>query len=66
MHFVRTHESGTIYKAYENDGLVFPSDVTGAIEGQTACRYWGGRTVFSAGAHDGAFAQYTDTPVGTF
>lgn len=66
VHFVRTHESGTIYKAYENDGLVFPSDVTGAIEGQTACRHWAGRTVFSAPSHDGAFAQYTDTPVGTF
>lgn len=66
VHFVRIHESGTIYKAYENDGLVFPADVTGAIEGQTACRYWTGRTVFAAGPQVREFAQYTDTPRGTY
>jgi predicted transcriptional regulator/DNA-binding XRE family transcriptional regulator len=66
VHFVRIHESGTIYKAYENDGLIFPADVTGAIEGQTACRHWTGRTVFSAGSHIKEFAQYTDTPSGTY
>jgi hypothetical protein len=41
VHFARVHESGTIYKAYENDNVRFPADVTGAIEGQHACR--GGR-----------------------
>ena len=34
VHFARVHESGTIYKAYENDDVRFPTDVTGAIEGQ--------------------------------
>ena len=31
--------TGVIYKAYEN-GLHFPTDATGAIEGQRVCRYW--------------------------
>ncbi len=37
-HFVKNDESGIIYKAYENDGVVFPADATGAIEGQRMCR----------------------------
>src|SRR5581483_1650514 len=38
VHFARTDASGTIYKAYENDGMVYPTDATGAIEGQLVCR----------------------------
>ena len=38
--------SGVIYKAYENDGVHFPTDATGAIEGQRVCRYWTARVVF--------------------
>ena len=33
VHFMRVHESGTIYKAYENDGVHFPADVTGRDRG---------------------------------
>jgi predicted transcriptional regulator/DNA-binding XRE family transcriptional regulator len=66
LHFMRTHESGTIYKAYENDGVRFPADVTGAIEGQHACRKWACRTVFDATDKVSTFPQYTDTPTGTF
>src|SRR6202020_2149662 len=32
-HFVKNDASGVIYKAYQNDGVVFPADATGAIEG---------------------------------
>ena len=39
-HFQKTHKSGIIYKAYENDGVTFPQDHTGAIEGQPSCKYW--------------------------
>jgi transcriptional regulator with XRE-family HTH domain len=66
VHFLRAHESGTIYKAYANDGVSFPTDVTGAIEGQRACRQWGARLVF---AEDDDFVpryQYTDMPSGTY
>jgi predicted transcriptional regulator/DNA-binding XRE family transcriptional regulator len=66
VHFMRTHESGTIYKAYENDGVRFPTDVTGAIEGQPACRKWAARTVFEARDQFSTFYQYTDTPGGTY
>lgn len=66
VHFMRVHRSGTIYKAYENDGVRFPTDVTGAIEGQPACRYWTARTVFSLAQSSGAHQQYTDTPTGTY
>ena len=66
MHFQRVHESGTIYKAYENDGVAFPTDATGAIEGQLACRHWASRTVFTAPEKFTTYGQYTDTPSGTY
>lgn len=66
VHFVRTDESGTIYKAYENDGLVFPADAVGAIEGQPACRHWGARAMFASGERYTPYHQYTDTPTGTY
>ena len=66
VHAMRVHESGTIYKAYENDGLVFPADPTGAIEGQPVCRSWAARAVFSRGEVETPFHQYTDTPSGTY
>ncbi|HWB65254.1 MAG TPA: helix-turn-helix domain-containing protein [Mycobacteriales bacterium] len=66
VHFSRTDASGTIYKAYENDGLIFPVDATGAIEGQLVCREHASRQVFSAPERYGTYAQYTDTAGGTF
>ena len=65
-HFVKNDSSGIIYKAYENDGIVFPSDVAGAIEGQRMCRQWSGRQVFSAADRFSPFYQYSDTPSGTY
>jgi predicted transcriptional regulator/DNA-binding XRE family transcriptional regulator len=65
-HFVKNDESGIIYKAYENDGLVFPSDPSGAIEGQRMCRQWAGRRVFSAPDRFSPHYQYSDTPAGTY
>ncbi|GAB2755122.1 short-chain fatty acyl-CoA regulator family protein [Salinifilum aidingensis] len=64
-HFVRNDETGIIYKAYENDGLVFPSDPTGAIEGQRMCRHWAGRQVFNAPDRYSTYYQYTDKPGAT-
>jgi hypothetical protein len=57
---------GVIHKAYENDGLLFPSDPLGAIEGQFTCRHWTARTIFDLAEGKGPYAQYTDTPTGTF
>ncbi|HEY4851531.1 MAG TPA: helix-turn-helix domain-containing protein [Streptosporangiaceae bacterium] len=65
-HFVKNDESGIIYKAYQNDGLVLPADSTGAIEGQRMCRQWSGRQVFSSADRLSPCYQYSDTPAGTF
>jgi XRE family transcriptional regulator, fatty acid utilization regulator len=64
-HFVRNDERGIIYKAYENDGLAFPADPLGAIEGQRMCRNWAGRRVFATADPSAIYYQYTDTPAGT-
>ena len=66
VHFQRVHESGVIYKAFENDGIVFPMDNLGAIEGQPVCRYWTSRQVFEVSDKFNAFDQYTETPAGTY
>ncbi|QTG82042.1 helix-turn-helix transcriptional regulator [Arthrobacter crystallopoietes] len=66
VHFQKVHESGIIHKAYENDGVNFPSDHIGAIEGQSICRYWTSRAVFEVPDQFSAYNQYTDTSVGTF
>ncbi len=66
VHFTRTDEDGLIYKAYENDGVVFPADVDGAIEGQRACRQWAVRQVFLSTGESVGHEQYTDTPTGTY
>ena len=65
-HFVKNDSSGIIYKAYENDGITFPADVSGAIEGQRVCRQWSGRQVFSAADRFSPYYQYSDTPNGTY
>jgi XRE family transcriptional regulator, fatty acid utilization regulator len=65
-HFVKNDGSGVIYKAYENDGVVFPADPAGAIEGQRMCRQWSGRQVFGATERFSPYCQYSDTPSGTY
>lgn len=65
-HFTRNDETGIIYKAYSNDGLIFPQDGSGAIEGQRMCRQWAGRRVFNATDKFSVFYQYSDTPSGTY
>jgi XRE family transcriptional regulator, fatty acid utilization regulator len=65
-HFVKNDAIGVIYKAYQNDGVRFPADATGAIEGQRMCRYWSGRQVFAAAERFSPYCQYSDTPSGTY
>jgi XRE family transcriptional regulator, fatty acid utilization regulator len=65
-HFVKNDSGGVIYKAYENDGVNFPADATGAIEGQRMCQYWSGRQVFAAPDMFSPHHQYSDTPAGTY
>jgi len=65
-HFLRSDEGGTIWKAYENDGVPFPVNSVGAIEGQRLCREWGTRQAFISDSRYTIHYQYTDTPRGTF
>ncbi len=66
VHFMRISQDGVIYKAYENDGVQFPTDNTGAIEGQRVCRAWTARRVFEQPDLSQAFCAYTDTRSGTY
>ncbi|UZD62577.1 helix-turn-helix transcriptional regulator [Brevibacterium sp. JSBI002] len=66
VHFMKVHNSGTIHKAYSNDGLPFPTDPLGAIEGQFACKRFTSRTVFRVADRFSPYYQYTDTPHGSF
>ncbi|NTW40259.1 MAG: helix-turn-helix domain-containing protein, partial [Cellulomonadaceae bacterium] len=66
VHFMKVHEGGALHKAYENDGVNFPKDPLGAIEGQPVCRRWTARTVFAIPDRLSPYYQYTDTPAGTF
>ena len=65
-HFLRSDAEGVIWKAYENNGVPFPADPDGAIEGQRVCRRWGTRKVFESDQRRTVRHQYTDTPRGTF
>ncbi len=66
VHFLRVGGDGAVYKAYENDGLSLPVDVTGSTEGQLVCRQWSARAAFARTNRTTEYYQYTDTPEGTF
>lgn len=66
MHFVRSDESGIIWKAYENNDVPFPQDAGGAIEGMRLCRQWGTRQAFHSRDKFDIHYQYTDTADGTY
>ncbi|GAA1590404.1 hypothetical protein ACIFOC_02290 [Leucobacter aridicollis] len=64
VHFMKAHESGTLIKAYENDGVRFPSDALGNLEGAMVCRNWTARTVFAQPDFFNPWYQYTDMAAG--
>ena len=66
VHFTRSDADGTIWKAYENDGVPYPVDEDGVIVGQRLCRQWATRQAFSSADKFDIHYQYTDTPAGTF
>ena len=66
LHFLRVDGSGAITRVYENDDLPLPMDVTGAVDGQIACRKWSARAAFDEQNRTTEHYQYTDTPAGTF
>ena len=66
VHMIRSDAEGVIWKAYENNGVPFPHDIDGAIEGQRLCREWGTRKAFQSDQKFSIHYQYTDTSFGTF
>ena len=66
VHFLRIGAEGGVIKAYENDGLPLPTDVSGAVEGQRLCRKWSARVALERTNRTTEYHQYTDTPAGTF
>ncbi|RGE24421.1 helix-turn-helix domain-containing protein [Leucobacter sp. wl10] len=66
VHHYRADGAGALVRGYENDGLPFPSDDSGSIEGEPLCHKWGGRTAFNRTNRTSEFYQYTDTPAGTY
>ena len=66
VHFLRTGDDGALYRGYANDDVPLPTDASGAIEGQPLCRRWGARAAFTQRNRTREFAQYTDTPAGTY
>ncbi len=65
-HHYRADGSGAVVRGYQNDGLPYPADDSGSIEGEVLCQKWGGRTAFNRTNRTSEFYQYTDTPDGTF
>ena len=66
LHVLHVDGGGSVVKAYENDGLPLPVDVTGSTEGQLVCQHWSARRAFARRARATEYYQYTDTPAGTF
>ncbi len=59
VHFVRTDPEGTILKAYENDGIRFPADIEGGIEGQRVPRQWPERQAWESSDSFALHYQHT-------
>ncbi len=66
IHFQRSDHEGRLWKAYENDGVLLPSDVDGTIEGQRLCRWWSSRQAFESEDSFELHYQRTETVAGTF
>jgi len=66
LHFLRSDLEGTVWKAYENDGVPLPADDDGSVEGNRLCRHWGTRQAFGSEDSFALHAQYTATPAGRY
>lgn len=66
VHFLRTDPEGVVLKAYENDGIPFPADPDGGLEGQRVSRHWGARQAWQSSDSFSLHYQYTSTDAGEF
>jgi XRE family transcriptional regulator, fatty acid utilization regulator len=65
-HFLRTDPEGVIHKAFENDGIPFPADPDGGLEGERVSRQWGARQAWQSSDSFSLHYQYTLTDVGEY
>lgn len=66
VHFLKTDPEGVIQKAYENDGIPFPADPDGGLEGVRVSRQWGARQAWNSTDSFALHYQYTNTDAGEF
>jgi predicted transcriptional regulator/transcriptional regulator with XRE-family HTH domain len=66
VHFLRTDPEGMITKGYENDGIPFPTDADGGLEGQRVSRQWGTRQAWKSSDSYSLHYQYTRTDGGEY
>ncbi len=60
-HFLRTDREGVIDKAYQNDGIEFPTSSDEGHEGERVPRQWGSRQAWNATGSFLLHSQYTVT-----
>ncbi len=66
VHFMRTDPEGVVLKAYENDGIPYPHDADGALEGERVSRHWGARQAWNSTDSFSLHYQYTRTDLGEY
>lgn len=66
VHFLRTDPDGVIQKAYENDGIPYPTDADGGMEGERVARHWGARQAWQSDDSFSLHYQFTTTDAGEF
>lgn len=66
VHFLKTDPEGVVQKAYENDGIEFPSDPDGGLEGERVSRQWGARQAWNSSDSFSLHYQYTATDLGEY
>ena len=64
VHFLRCDPDGVVSKAYENDGIDYPADKDGTVEGMRVSRHWGVRQAWQASQSFMLHYQHTITDGG--
>lgn len=64
VHFLRCNPDGVVSKAYENDGIDYPCDADGTVEGMRVSRHWGVRQAWQASQSFMLHYQHTTTDGG--
>ena len=66
VHFLRCSPDGVVSKAYENDGIDYPANTDGTVEGMRVSRHWGVRQAWQASQSFMLHYQHTVTDAGAW